>query len=43
MPSTRPISPRRELPQYRSGDGPIPVIGTDREARIDAFRACWNF
>ena len=28
---------RRELPQYRSGDGPIPVIATDREARFDAF------
>ncbi len=28
---------RRELPQYRSGDGPIPVIATDRDARFDAF------
>jgi dienelactone hydrolase len=28
---------RRELPQYRTGDGPIPVIATDREARFDAF------
>ena len=32
-----PNLPRRELPQYRDGDGPIPVIGTDREARTDAF------
>ena len=28
---------RHELPQYRTGDGPIPVIATDREARFDAF------
>ena len=28
---------RRELPAYRTGNGPIPVIGTDREARSDAF------
>jgi len=27
---------RRELPAYRSGDGPVPVIGTDDEARADA-------
>jgi dienelactone hydrolase len=32
-----PNLPRRELPQYRTGDGPIPVIATDREARFDAF------
>jgi dienelactone hydrolase len=32
-----PNLPRRELPAYRTGDGPIPVIGTDREARADAF------
>ena len=28
---------RRELPQYRSGDGPIPVEATDRDARLNAF------
>jgi dienelactone hydrolase len=28
---------RRELPQYRTENGPMPVIGTDRDARIDAF------
>jgi dienelactone hydrolase len=28
---------RRELPAYRSGDGPIPVIATDDEARADAM------
>ena len=28
---------RRELPAYRTGNGPVPVIGTDREARSDAF------
>jgi dienelactone hydrolase len=27
---------RRELPAYRSGDGPIPLIATDDEARADA-------
>jgi dienelactone hydrolase len=32
-----PDLPRRELPQYRSGDSPIPLIGTDRDARSDAF------
>jgi hypothetical protein len=34
---TVPDLPRTELLQYRVGNGPIPVIGTDREARIDAF------
>jgi dienelactone hydrolase len=28
---------RRELPQYREPDGRIPVIGTDKDARADAF------
>jgi hypothetical protein len=32
-----PNLPRTELPAYRAGDGPIPVIATDREARADAF------
>src|SRR5450631_1687206 len=32
-----PELPRTELPQYRYGNGPIPVIGTDRDARADAF------
>lgn len=34
---------RRELPQYRSGDGPVPVIATDREARADAFARVLEF
>jgi dienelactone hydrolase len=28
---------RLELPQYRTGDGPIPVEGTDEEARADSI------
>ncbi|MBR0801620.1 dienelactone hydrolase family protein [Bradyrhizobium jicamae] len=32
-----PNLPRTELPQYRMHDGSIPVIGTDPEARKDAF------
>jgi len=32
-----PNLPRTELPAYRNGNGPIPVIGTDKEARADAF------
>ena len=32
-----PGLPRTELPQYRAPDGRIPVIGTDTEAREDAF------
>jgi dienelactone hydrolase len=32
-----PNQPRKELPAYRNGDGPIPLIGTDPEARADAF------
>ncbi len=32
-----PNLPRTELPAYRAGDGPIPVIATDRAARFDAF------
>jgi dienelactone hydrolase len=32
-----PNLPRRELPLYRVGDGPMPVIGTDKDARADAF------
>jgi dienelactone hydrolase len=32
-----PNQSRHELPQYRTGDGPIPVVATDREARFDAF------
>jgi len=32
-----PELPRTELPAYRIGNGPVPVIGTDREARADAF------
>lgn len=33
-----PDLPRQELPAYRTGDGPIPVIGTDKAARADAFQ-----
>ncbi|WP_035977158.1 dienelactone hydrolase family protein [Bradyrhizobium sp. th.b2] len=32
-----PNLPRTELPQYQMHDGSIPVIGTDSEARKDAF------
>ena len=32
-----PDLPRTELPQYRTSDGRIPVIGTDAQARADAF------
>ena len=38
-----PGLPRRELPEYRSWDGRIPVIGTDREARADAFPRVLEF
>jgi dienelactone hydrolase len=34
---------RHELPAYRTGDGPIPVIGTDEEARADAFARVLQF
>jgi dienelactone hydrolase len=38
-----PGLPRTELPAYRTGDGPIPVIGTDKEARADAFPRVLEF
>jgi dienelactone hydrolase len=38
-----PSLARKELPQYRTGDGPVPVIGTDREARTDAFPRVLEF
>jgi dienelactone hydrolase len=38
-----PNLPRTELPAYRNGDGPVPVIGTDREARADAFPRVLEF
>jgi dienelactone hydrolase len=38
-----PNLPHRELPDYRTGDGPIPVIGTDKEARADAFPRVLEF
>jgi dienelactone hydrolase len=38
-----PNLPRTELPAYRTGDGPMPVIGTDREARADAFPRVLEF
>src|SRR3954447_22667643 len=34
---------RTELPAYRSGNGPMPVIGTDAEARVDAFPRVLEF
>ena len=34
---------RRDLPAYRVGDGPMPVIGTDKDARADAFRRVLEF
>jgi dienelactone hydrolase len=38
-----PNLPRTELPAYRSGDGPIPVMETNREARADAFPRVLEF
>jgi dienelactone hydrolase len=38
-----PNLPRRELPAYRVGNGPMPVIGTDKEARADAFPRVLEF
>jgi dienelactone hydrolase len=38
-----PNQPRKELPAYRSGDGPVPLIGTDKEARADAFPRVLEF
>ena len=38
-----PNLPRTELPAYRNGSGPIPVIGTDPEARADAIARVLQF
>ena len=38
-----PNLPRTELPAYRTGNGPVPVIGTDRQARADAFPRALEF
>jgi dienelactone hydrolase len=38
-----PDLPRTELPAYRMRDGTIPVIGTDRVARSDAFPRVLEF
>ncbi|MHB8268052.1 dienelactone hydrolase family protein [Bradyrhizobium sp.] len=38
-----PGLPRTELPAYRNGNGPIPVIGTDKDARADAFPRVLEF
>jgi dienelactone hydrolase len=38
-----PNQPRKERPEYRSENGPIPVIGTDKEARADAFPRVLEF
>lgn len=38
-----PNLPRTELPAYRNGNGPMPVIGTDAEARADAFSRVLEF
>jgi dienelactone hydrolase len=32
-----PNTARHELPQYQSPDGRIPIVGTDKDARADAF------
>src|SRR4051794_15798555 len=38
-----PDLPRTELPAYRNEGGPMPVIGTDQEARADAFPRVLEF
>ena len=38
-----PNLPRTELPAYRTGNGPVPVIGTDPQARADAFSRVLEF
>jgi dienelactone hydrolase len=38
-----PNLPRTELPAYRTGNGPVPVIGTDEQARADAFSRVLEF
>ena len=38
-----PNQPRKERPEYRNGNGPIPVVGTDRQARADAFPRVLEF
>jgi dienelactone hydrolase len=38
-----PNQPRKELPAFRNGDGPVPVIGTDKDARTDAFPRVLEF
>jgi len=38
-----PNLPRTELPAYESWSGPMPVIGTDKEARADAFSRVLEF
>jgi dienelactone hydrolase len=38
-----PGLPRTELPAYRTGNGSIPVIGTDKDARADAFPRVLEF
>jgi dienelactone hydrolase len=38
-----PNQPRKELPDYRSPDGRIPVIGTDKDARADAIPRVLEF
>ena len=38
-----PDLPLRELPAYRVGNGPVPLIGTDRQARADAFSRVLEF
>jgi dienelactone hydrolase len=38
-----PNLPRTELPACRTGDGRIPVIGTDNDVRADAFPRVLEF
>jgi dienelactone hydrolase len=38
-----PNLPRTELPAYRNGNAPMPVVGTDADARADAFPRVLEF
>jgi dienelactone hydrolase len=38
-----PNLPRTELPAYRNGNAPMPVVATDKEARADAFPRVLEF
>jgi dienelactone hydrolase len=38
-----PNQPQRELPDYRTRDGVVPIVGTDTAARADVFRRVPEF